>query len=144
MDEMRGPGRALLASILLGIGGILNVIYGIAAIGHSKFFVDHPQFVFGNLKAWGWAALIIGVAQLFGSVSLIRGHTYGRWVGIIVGSLAAIEALLEIPAYPFWSLAVFALSIYIVHGLTLGDHDDVWESQPGDRPMMMSRPRPLA
>jgi hypothetical protein len=34
-----------------------------------------------------------------------------------MGSLAAIGALLDLPAYPFWSLAVFALSIWIIYGL---------------------------
>ena len=143
MDEMKGPGRALLATVLLAVGGVLNVIYGIAAISNSKFF-SHHQFMFGNLKTWGWLTLGFGVLGILASISLARGHTYGRYFGIAVGSVAAIDALLDIPAYPFWSLAVFAISVWIVYGLTLGDADDLWDVQPGDAPIMMSRPRPLA
>lgn len=142
MDEMKGPGRAMLATILLAVGGVLNVIYGIAAISNSKFF-SHHNFVFGNLKTWGWIALVFGVLEILASVSLARGHTYGRLFGIAMGSVAAISALLDIPAYPFWSLAVFAISVWIVYGLTLGDADDLWDVQPGDAGMMISSRRAI-
>ena len=94
------------------IGGVLNVIYGIAAIGNSHFFVANTHYVFADLRAWGWVALILGVLQLFASVSLFAGGTYGRWFGIIGGSLAAIAALLYIAAYPLWSFGIFALSLW--------------------------------
>src|SRR5436305_6930565 len=109
MSEVRGVGRAVFAASLLMIGGVLNMIYGIAAIGNSKFFVHDTHYVFASLKSWGWITLILGVLEIVASLSLFRGGTFGRFFGIAVGSLAAIAALLEIPAYPFWSLAVFAL-----------------------------------
>ena len=31
MDQVRGLGRALFAAVLLMVGGVLNIIYGIAA-----------------------------------------------------------------------------------------------------------------
>jgi hypothetical protein len=34
-----------------------------------------------------------------------------------LGAVGAIAALLSIPGYPFWSLAVFALNILVVYGL---------------------------
>lgn len=39
MNQGRGVGRAVFAAVLLTVGGVLNIIYGIAAIGNSKFFV---------------------------------------------------------------------------------------------------------
>ncbi len=42
-----------------------------------------------------------------------------------MAALAAIDALLDIPAYPFWSLAVFALSLWIIHGLAILGDDEV-------------------
>jgi hypothetical protein len=32
-------------------------------------------------------------------------------------ALSAISALLSIPAYPFWSLCIFALAIIVLHEL---------------------------
>jgi hypothetical protein len=119
MDQVRGLGRAVFAATLLMIGGVLNVIYGIAAIGNSKFFVHNQHYVFSNLKTWGWITLILGILEVLASVSLFGGGSYGRWFGIIVGSFAAIGALLSIPAYPLWSIAVFALSLWIIYGLVI-------------------------
>jgi hypothetical protein len=117
MNETRGVGRAMFAAVLLMIGGILGIVYGIAAISNSAFFVHNTHYVFGSLKTWGWVALIIGILELLAALSLFGGGLFGRWVGIFAASLAAINALFDIPAEPFWSLAVFALSIYIIHGL---------------------------
>ncbi len=110
----------VFAGVLLLIAGVLNIVYGIAAIGDSKFFTENATFIISGLHTWGWVSLIIGVLELIAAFSLFSGGEYGRWVGIFVGSLNAIAALLSIPAYPFWSLAIFALSIIIVYKLAEG------------------------
>ena len=116
-DYDSGSGWRLFAAIMVSIAGVLNVIYGIAAIGGSSFFVDDTQYILSGLNTWGWVMLIIGVIQLLACVSIVRGGQFGRWFGIIAASLSAIAALLAIPAYPFWSLAVFAVDILIIYGL---------------------------
>lgn len=119
MDRVRGLGRAVFAAVLLMVGGVLNIIYGIAAIGNSSFFVHNTKYVFSSLKGWGWITLILGILEVLASLSLFGGGAYGRWFGIVVGALAAIGALLSIPAYPLWSIAVFALSLWIIYGLVI-------------------------
>ena len=106
MPEPRGLGRAIFAAIFLMIGGVLDVIYGIAAIGNANFFVHNTHYVFASLKGWGWITLIIGIIELIASLSLLAGNAFGRWFGIFAGSLAAIGALLAIPAYPLLSIAM--------------------------------------
>jgi hypothetical protein len=69
------------------------------------------------LNTWGWITLLIGVLQLFASFSLMSGGGYGRFIGIVAASLSAISALLSIPAYPFWSLCIFALAIIVLYQL---------------------------
>jgi hypothetical protein len=123
MSEGKGLGRAIFAAVLLLIGGVLNVIYGIAAIGNSHFFQHNQHYVFANLKTWGWITLIIGIVELLAAFSLLSGNAFGRWFAIFAGSVAAIGALLDIPAYPLWSIAIFALSLYIIHGLFMYGED---------------------
>jgi hypothetical protein len=118
-DNQRGGSAVILAGALLMLGGVLNLIYGIAAISNSNFFVHNTRYVFSDLKTWGWVALIVGVLELFAAFSLTSGKAFGRWFGIVVGSLNAVSALLSIPAYPFWSLAIFALSLWIIYGLAV-------------------------
>lgn len=116
--EVRGEARAMFAAILLLIAGVLNVIYGIAAISNAAFFNHQVAYVIFNLSFWGWVTLLIGLVQLTGGYSLFSGGTYGRTVGIIAATLGAIESLLSISgAYPFWSLGIFALCLIVLHGL---------------------------
>jgi uncharacterized membrane protein HdeD (DUF308 family) len=110
----------VFAGVLLLVAGILNIIWGIAAIGDAKFFTEHGTFIISGLHTWGWITLIIGVLELIAAFSLFTGGEFGRWFGIIVGAVNAMAALLSIPAYPFWSLAIFALSIIIIYKLTEG------------------------
>ena len=114
MNEQRS-GWVTFAGVMLLIAGVLNVIYGIAAIGDSKFFINDSKYILSNLNTWGWITLIIGVIQLFAAFSLWSGGLYGRIIGIGAAGLSAIGALLSIPAYPFWSLAIFAVDIVIIH-----------------------------
>lgn len=122
----RGSGRTLLAGVLLLVGGVLNIVYGIAAASNSSFFTQNANYVFADLKTWGWITLGLGVLELIAAFSLWVGGFFGFWVAITVGCLAAIDALFSIPAYPFWSLAVFALSIWIVHGLIVYAGNDYY------------------
>jgi hypothetical protein len=108
-------GWVTFAGVMLFIGGVLNVIYGIAAIGDSRFFVQDQKYILSNLNTWGWVTLILGVLQLFAAFSLWSGNVYGRVVAILAASLSAIAALLSIPAYPLWSLAIFAIDIIVIH-----------------------------
>lgn len=119
-DEGFVNGWWVFAGVLLLIAGVLNVIYGIAAIGDSKFFTEDVTYIISGLHTWGWILLIIGVLELVAAFSLFSGGEFGRWFGIFVASLNAIGALLSIPAYPFWSLAIFALAIIIIYKLTQG------------------------
>ena len=122
---MRGTGRALLAATLLVIAGTLNIIYGIGALDGANIFVNDKRYILTDLNTMGWVLIILGVIQLAGGFSLMAGNTYGRVIGITGASLGAIGALLSIGgAYPWWSLAIFFLCVYIVHGIFIfGDEE---------------------
>jgi hypothetical protein len=69
--------------------------------------------------------IILGVIQLTAGFSLMSANTYGRVLGITAGSIGAIGALLSIGgAFPWWSLAEFALCIYVVHGIIVFGEDE--------------------
>jgi hypothetical protein len=111
-------GWVTFAAVLLLIAGTLNVIYGIAAIGDSSFFIQDARYVISDLNTWGWIIVVIGLLQVTAAGSLWRGGLFGRIMGIGAASISAIGALLSIPAYPFWSLAIFALDIVIIHQIS--------------------------
>jgi hypothetical protein len=121
---MRGSGRAVFVATLLLIVGTLNIIYGIASVSNATAVVGDQRLIFTNLHAYGWSLIILGVIQLTGGLSLFGGNTYGRVLGIIGAGLGAIDALAAIGGKnPWWSLGVFALCIYILHGLIVFGRD---------------------
>jgi hypothetical protein len=124
---MRGVGSALFVGILLMIAGVLNIIYGIAAVGDASFWVTNTQFVFSSLHTWGWITIILGIIQLTASFSLFGGNTWGRLVGIVAATIGAVGALLNVGGvHPWWALGVFAICLVCIHGLmVLGEPERV-------------------
>ena len=122
---MRGMGRAFFAATLLVLAGFVNIIYGIGALDGANIFVNDKRYILTDLNTMGWVLIVLGVIQLAGGFSLMAGNTLGRVIGIIGAGLGAIGALLSIGgAYPWWSLAIFFLCIYIVHGIFIYGDDE--------------------
>jgi hypothetical protein len=127
---MRGAGRVVFAAFMLMFLGITNIIYGIGALDDAHIFVNDTRFILNNLNTLGWVLIILGLIQLTGGFSLMSGNVYGRVIGIAGASLGAIGALLSIGgAFPWWSLAMFAVCIYVVHGIIVYGE----EERPGVR-----------
>jgi hypothetical protein len=122
---VRGAGRATFAAVLLLIAGTLNIIYGFGALDSANIFTGETRYILTNLNTLGWVMIVLGVLQLTGGFSLIAGNTYGRVIGIIAGSLGAINALLSIGGQnPWWSLAIFFLCVWIVYGIVVLGEDE--------------------
>jgi len=126
-DPIRGVGRAVFVAVLLLIVGVLNVFYGIAAVANSSFYAGDERYVFGDLHTWGWITVILGVIQLTGAFSLFAGNVYGRMIGLLAATMGAIEALANVGGpHPWWSLGVFAVCLWVIHGIwVLGEPDSV-------------------
>lgn len=118
-----GFGWVVFAGTMLMIVGILNVIYGIAAIDNSKFFVNGAKYVISDLNTWGWVVLITGAAQILTAFGVWARNTFATWLGVAFASLNAIGILLMIPAYPLLALSIFAIDVLVVYGLAVhGGH----------------------
>jgi hypothetical protein len=123
---MRGTGRVVFAATLLLLTGTLNVIYGIGALDGANFIDDDTRYVLDNLNTLGWVLIVLGIIQLIGGFSLMAGNAFGRFLGILGATLGAIGALLSIGGeHPWWSLAIFFLCIYIMHGIFIYGDDRV-------------------
>lgn len=121
---MRGAGRAVFVAFLLLIAGATNIIYGLGALDGANIFIDDTRYILSNLNTLGWVLIILGVFQLAAGFSLMSGRAFGRIVGVVAGSFGALGALLSIGGdHPWWSLAVFALCVYVVHGIQDLDAD---------------------
>jgi len=118
-ERDHGSGWITFAGVMLVLVSILNIIDGIAAISKSSFFTANAKYVFSDLKTWGWIVLAIGVLQMLVAFGIWAGNQLARWTGIFIVGLNAIAQLLFIPAYPFWSLAIFTIDILVLYGLAV-------------------------
>ena len=107
----------VFAAALLVTVGIFNLIDGIAAIARSHIFIANAHYVIGDLRAWGWVALILGALQVLAAIGILAGNQAARWFAVVVVGLNAIDQMFFIPAYPFWSLMIIAVDVVALWGL---------------------------
>jgi len=107
----------VFAVALLVTVGFFNLIDGIAAIANSHVFIANAHYVVGDLRAWGWVVLILGVLQVIAALAILAGSQAARWFAVVVIGLNAIGQMLFIPAYPFWSLLIIAVDVVALWGL---------------------------
>jgi uncharacterized membrane protein (DUF2068 family) len=116
-DDRRGQGLVTFAGVMLMIAGILNTLYGIAAIDKANVFEQNARYVFLDLNSWGWFVLALGVVQIFAALAIWRGAPWGRWFGVASASANAILQVLWLPSYPILALTIIPLDIVAIYGL---------------------------
>ena len=116
-SQGEGYWMIVFAVALLVTVGFFNMIDGIAAIANSHVFIANAHYVVGDLRAWGWVVLILGVLQLIAAIAILAGSQAARWFAVVVIGLNAIGQMLFIPAYPFWSLLIIAVDVVALWGL---------------------------
>ena len=127
MDSyQRGDGWVLFAGIMIMVVGFLNLVYGIAAIDDSAFFVGDQRFViFDDLNTRGWFYLIVGVLQLIAAFSIWNRNPFGRVIGIATAAGNAMIVLFTVNAYPFAAFMIFLIDVMIIYALAVyGGRED--------------------
>jgi hypothetical protein len=116
-DDLKGAGLVEFAGILIAIFGVFNIIDGIAAIAKSHALTTNADYIIGNIRAWGWVVLILGIVQLVAVAALARNRPWARWFAVVVLALNTLAHLLALPTYPIWSVLVIAANVIALYGL---------------------------
>ena len=114
-----GAGWVLFAAIMMMVGGFFAFFEGLAALLRSgRFYHTTANYPYGgNVTTWGWVVLIGGVIVLLAGVYVMRGALWARIVGITLASLSALANFFFIPFYPFWSIIIITLDIFVIWAL---------------------------
>jgi hypothetical protein len=108
-------GFILFAAVMMIMSGIFQALQGLVAIFENEFYVATRNYLFQlDATSWGWIHLILGVFVAFAGWGLLSGRTWARVVGITLAVLSAIANFLFIPYYPFWSLLIIALDVFVI------------------------------
>jgi hypothetical protein len=107
------------AACMLTLIGAFQVIAGLVAVFDDNFYVVTQNYTFDlDTTAWGWIHLIVGLLILATAFGLFNRATWAGVTAIVLASLSAIANFFFIPYYPFWSIVVIALDIWVIWALT--------------------------
>jgi uncharacterized membrane protein len=115
-------GGITFAGTMLIMIGIFEAIDGLVAIFNDNFFVVTRNYTFDlDVTAWGWIHLILGIVMVLTGFSLFAGKTWAAVLAITLALLSAIANFFFIPYYPFWSILVIAVDVWVIWALTRPD-----------------------
>jgi hypothetical protein len=107
------------AGCILGLIGSFQLIAGLTAVLNDDFFVRTENYTFDlDTSAWGWIHLLIGVLLIITAFGLFSRAPWAGVTAIILAILSAIENFFFIPYYPFWSIVLIALDVWVIWALT--------------------------
>jgi hypothetical protein len=108
-------GFIMFAAIMMIMAGVFQALQGLVAIFENEFYVATRNYLFQfDATTWGWIHLIIGVIVALAGWGLLSGRTWARAAAIALAVLSAISNFLFIPYYPFWSLLIITLNVFVI------------------------------
>jgi hypothetical protein len=108
------------------IAGAFQALAGVVALFENEFYVATRNYLLQfDATTWGWIHLLLGLVVLFAGFAVLSGQVWGRTIGVILVALSALANFAFIPYYPFWSLIIIALDVFIIWALTVHGRDIV-------------------
>jgi hypothetical protein len=112
-------GGITFAAVMMTLIGVFQVIAGLVAIFDDNFYVVTANYTFDvDTTAWGWIHLLLGIIVLVAAYYLTAGRAWAAALAIVLAALSAIANFFFIPYYPFWSLLLIALAVWVIWSLT--------------------------
>lgn len=122
MESERLTGWAAFAGVVMLVVGILDAIYGIAALLNDQVITtagNGSGVIIWNFTAWGWIHLVVGVILVLTAFGLFSGSNGARVVAIVICVIGAIVQVGMITAFPLWSLILILLYVLVIYNLTV-------------------------
>jgi hypothetical protein len=112
-------GGMMFAATMMTLVGIFQAITGLAAIIDDQFFVVTRNYAFDvDTTAYGWIHLVIGLAVAGAGFALFGGRKSAAVFAIVLAGVSAIANFFFIPYYPFWSVLIIAIDVWVIWSLT--------------------------
>ena len=111
-------GTILFAGVVMILSGAFDVIDGLVAIFANEFFVSTRHYLLQfDATSWGVIHLLVGALVVLAGFALLSGRTWGRVLAIVMVSISALTNFAFIPYYPFWSLTIIALDVFVLYAV---------------------------
>jgi hypothetical protein len=112
-------GGTAFAGVIMILIGVFHAIAGLVALLDDEFYVVGANYTFElDVTGWGWIHLLAGIGVALAGFYVFSGATWARIVGITLAMLSAVANFFFIPYYPFWSILMIALAVWVIWALT--------------------------
>ena len=112
-------GGITFAATMMVLIGSFQIIAGLVAIFDDGFYLVTDNYAFDlDPSGWGWLHLLLGLLLCLAGYGLFSGQTWAVVTAIGLAVLSAIANFFFIPYYPFWSILIIALDVWVIWALT--------------------------
>jgi hypothetical protein len=112
-------GGTVFAGVIMLMVGAFHAIAGLVALLDDQFYVVTRNYTYSfDVTGWGWVHLIGGIVVALAGGYVFSGATWARVVGVTLAVLSATLNFFFIPYYPFWSIVMIALAVWVIWALS--------------------------
>jgi hypothetical protein len=112
-------GGITFAGVMMILIGSFQSIAGLVAIIDDDFYVVTQNYTFDiDTTAWGWIHLLLGILILLSGIYLFAGRAWAAVTAVVLAVISAVANFFFIPYYPFWSLLMIGLAVWVIWSLT--------------------------
>ena len=114
-------GWIIFAGTMMIMIGSFHIIQGLVAVFNDEYYLvtKNGLTVHLDYTAWGWTHIIAGIVVIGAGLGLFAGQMWARVVGIVLAGISALLNFAFIAAYPFWSIIVIAMDVFVILALTV-------------------------
>ena len=112
-------GGAAFGGVVLIMVGLFQFLQGLSAALKDDVYVTTKDYLYSiDLSGWGWIHMGIGAVAILVGLCVLYGQTWARGTGILIAVLSAVANFAFLPYYPFWSMLVIALDVFVIWALS--------------------------
>lgn len=110
VQPLKRPGLVTFAAIMLFVVAGMHLVTGLEFFSEGSTLRNATFSVFGdNYTVSGIVELVIAAVLALAGFDILRGGSFGRWLGVIMAALSAIRS--------FWFVWLAPVSVFLVIGL---------------------------
>ena len=110
----------MFAGVIMIMSGAFQAVVGLTGLFANEFYVATRNYVFQfDVTTWGWIHVLVGLLVLFAGIAVMSGTDLGPRDRDHLGGLSALANFVFIPYYPFWSLLIIALDVFVIWALAV-------------------------
>ncbi|MEU3793324.1 DUF7144 family membrane protein [Streptomyces fructofermentans] len=106
------------AGVLMTVGGVLDVLNGIAGIAGDDVYEPVGDYVYSlGLTGWGWIHVVVGALVALTGLGILKGFDAARAFGVGLAALYLVENFMFLPYAPVWSTVSIAVAVFVIWAL---------------------------